>query len=211
MIPIGMGFYTIAYNTNLVTADEAPKQWKDLLDEKWNNVMAMADPQTSSAVYGFIWYIIEHQKYGWEYFDQLDALNITYIGSHGTIAEMVNIGERSVAVLTMANVIKCVNEGNPVGHNVPLDGSPTELVSGAICAGTPNQEAAELFMNYLVTVEGQELVNSYLGYIPVRNDMDFSFPDGSTLEGLDLYSRDVQWINENKEDIIDRFSVLFAN
>ena len=211
VLPVGMGFYTIAYNTDLVSESDAPTCWEDLLDEKWNNLMIMADPQSSSAVYGFIWYIVAYEGLGWEYFDKLDALNINYQGSHGTIAEMLNIGERAVAVLPMANVIKCINEGNPVSYNVPTDGSPTELTAAVLTKDSPNQEAAELFLNFLISVEGQELVTEHLGYIPVRSDMDFTLPDGTTLEGLDLHSRDVAWINEHREEIIDYFSALYAN
>ena len=41
---VGVG---IAYNNATVTAEEAPKTWNDLLDEKWKGQIVMSDPGTA--------------------------------------------------------------------------------------------------------------------------------------------------------------------
>ena len=62
----------IAYNPNLVTADEAPKSWKDLLDPKWKDVINIK--VSTSGLQHVTWYMIR-QIHGDEYWKKFGELN----------------------------------------------------------------------------------------------------------------------------------------
>lgn len=210
-IPVGTGFYVILYNTNLVSEAEAPKSWADLLNEKWTNKIILADPKSSSSVYSFIWYISQYLKgepYGWEYFEKLQTLKPSYAPSHGNIGEVVALGERSIGVQVMATVRSSMAKGDPVSWIFPSDGIPSELTVAVIRKNTPNRRAAEIFIDFLLSREGQQLVADHLGFIPVRKDLDFSFVNGAKLSNIELIKRDVNWIADNKEDVVERFRVI---
>ena len=207
-IPVGTGFYVIIYNTNLVSHEEAPKAWHQIIDDRWMNQVAIADPRSSGSVWGFFWHILDFHgspPYGWQFFEQLQELNPNYIPSHGTIGELVALGERTIGVQVMATAQSSIARGDPINFIFPYDGMPSELNVALLREGTPNQRAAELFINYILSQEGQQLVSDHLGYIPVRYDMDFTFVDGSTLADIELISRDVYWIASNREYVLDRF------
>ena len=69
--------YGIAYNTNLVSAEEAPTSWADLLDEKWRNQIAIPHPGFSGSA--GLWVLAMVDAYGWDYLEDLNALD-TQIG-----------------------------------------------------------------------------------------------------------------------------------
>ena len=210
-IPVGVGFYVIVHNTNHVSSAEAPRAWADLLNPRWMNRIAIADPRSSASIYGFIWYITQYlqgRPYGWDYFTNLQALNPNYVASHGTIGELVAMGERPIGVQVMATAQSSMARGDPVNTIFPSDGMPSELIVATVRRNTPNQRAAELFVNFLLSREGQQYVSNNLGFVPVRNDIDFVFANGVRLADANLVSRDVYWIADNRESIIERFRRL---
>jgi len=73
----------IAYNPNLVPADQAPKSWKDLLDPQWKDVINVK--VSNSGLQHVAWYMIR-QIYGdayWKKFGEL--LASTPVGNNGGI------------------------------------------------------------------------------------------------------------------------------
>lgn len=212
MTPVGTGFYVIIYNTNLVSEEEAPKSFKDLMDPKWENAIAMADPTSSSSVYTLIWMMtqyLDQETYGWHFFETLEDLNVNYVASHGTIGELVAMGERKVGIQVMATAGTSLKKGDPIAIVYPEEGMPSEVNVAAIRKGTPNQEAAELFVDFLLSEEGQKMVAENLGWIPVRTDLtDYALADGTPLSEIKLISRDVTWVTEQKSEVLDKFAEI---
>lgn len=212
MTPVGTGFYVIIYNTNLVDAKDAPKSFRDLTDPKWENAVAMADPTSSSSIYTLIWMMTQHldpEIYGWNFFKRLQELNVNYVASHGTIGELVSLGERKVGIQVMATAGTSLKKGDPIAIVYPEEGMPSEVNVAAIRKDTPNQEAAGLFVNFLLSEEGQKQVAENLGWIPVRTDLkDYALADGTALSQIKLISRDVTWVTENKSEVLERFAEI---
>lgn len=212
MTPVGTGFYVIIYNTNEVAAEEAPESFADLMDDKWENAIAMADPTSSSSIYTLIWMMtqyLDQETYGWNFFERLEELNVNYVASHGTIGELVAMGERKVGIQVMATASTSLRKGDPIAIVYPEEGMPSEVNVAAIRKDTPNQEAAELFVNFLLSEEGQKLVAENLGWIPVRTDLtDYALADGTLLSEIELISRDVTWVTDNKDLILEKFEEI---
>ena len=59
----------IAYNTNLVKKEDAPKSFKDLLDPKWAGKMVKAHPAYSGTIMNATFQIA--RDLGWDYFEKL--------------------------------------------------------------------------------------------------------------------------------------------
>lgn len=212
MTPVGTGFYVIIYNTNLVSAQEAPKSFKDLMDSKWENAITLADPTSSSSVYTLIWMMTQYldsETYGWNFFEKMQELNANYVASHGTIGELVSMGERKVGIQVMATAGTSLKKGDPIAIVYPEEGMPSEVNVAAIRKGTPNQEAAGLFVDFLLSEEGQKMVAENLGWIPVRTDLtDYALADGTPLSEIRLISRDVTWVTEKKAEVLDKFAEI---
>jgi iron(III) transport system substrate-binding protein len=86
----------IAYNTQKVTAAEAPKTWKDLLDPKWKGKLVTAHPGYSGVISTHVLALVH--LYGWEYFQQLAKNSVMLVQSAVDPSGVVASGERPVAV-----------------------------------------------------------------------------------------------------------------
>src|SRR5690625_7438153 len=63
-----------AYNTELVSEDEAPKNWEDLLDPKWEGKIQFPNPAASGTSTLMLFsYMMQHgEEERWEYFQKLN-------------------------------------------------------------------------------------------------------------------------------------------
>jgi iron(III) transport system substrate-binding protein len=86
----------MAYNSDLVKGDEAPKNWTDLVDPKWKNQVAVCHPGFSGSGGG--WAVTMEKLYGWGFFEKLKA-NAPMVTR--SIVDTVNVmatGERKVGI-----------------------------------------------------------------------------------------------------------------
>ena len=55
----------IAYNTQVVTREQAPKDWDEVLDPKWKGRLAVQDPipsGTGNGVFRWLWHVLGPEK-----------------------------------------------------------------------------------------------------------------------------------------------------
>lgn len=80
----------MAYNTQNVTEEEAPKHWKDLLNETFRDQIIMTDPTESGTTAYLVGALVNNEAYGWEFFEQLAAMGTELdsgtSGTHNNVA-----------------------------------------------------------------------------------------------------------------------------
>lgn len=214
-VPACVNIYLIQYNTNSISADEAPTTWTGLLDPRWKDQIAIADPASSQSIHSFLWFISEHLAgeggdYGWTYFEKLAANAPRLERSHGTIRDMTASGERPIAVQLLANAQTSANRGDPTSLVWPSEGSPGEISSFAMFEAAANKPAAQAWLDYLVSPEAQALMPNALGCAPVRNDVDYTFPDGTAVGDVKLVPVDAEFIAAERESQIAKFNEAFG-
>lgn len=99
-VGIEMFVLGFSYNTDLVTEEEAPKNWGDLLDPKWEGKIQFPNPAASgTSTLMVLSYMMENgEEEGWEYFQKLtdQANSIPDSGSAPTKA--VAMGEAHIGI-----------------------------------------------------------------------------------------------------------------
>jgi len=198
----------IAYNTKVVTAAEAPKTWKDLLDPKWKGRLVTAHPGYSGVIATHV--LALAQLHGWDYWKQLAQNRVMLVQSAVDPAGVVASGERPVAVdggdYTFYQTRK---KGNPVEIVYPKEGVPLVVSPTAIAAWAPHPNAAKLFTDFTFSRELQQVLADseglYTGHPEVR------YPaDKPRLSDLKLLQIDPEELQKRNEEIKKRFVEFFG-
>src|SRR5215472_8062733 len=86
----------IAYNTNLVKAEEAPKSFADLLDPKWVGKLVKSHPGYSGSTMTATYQM--QRDLGWDYFEKLAKQKVLQVQSAGDPPRKLALGERAAQV-----------------------------------------------------------------------------------------------------------------
>src|SRR5216684_3692263 len=147
----------IAYNTNLVKAEEAPKSFADLLDPKWMGKIVKGHPGYSGGIMTATYEM--SRDLGWEYFEKLAKQKIMQVQSSTDPPKKLALGERAVMVDgNEYNALILKEEGKPVEVVYPAEGTPMAVGPNGIFKNAPNPNAARLFQSFCFTAECQQLV-----------------------------------------------------
>lgn len=199
---VGVG---IAYNTTLVSADEAPKSWSDLLDPKWNDQIVMSDPGTAGTTKYWMNAMMCSDKYGTEYMQSLKD-NGCYLES-GTTAthNQLAAGAYQVGVCLDYVSANLIAEGSPIAFLYPEDtvsiASPVGLV-----ADCNNEENGKLLIDFMLSKEGQEILVAN-NLVSVRTDVEQSV-DLTTIPSY--LECDMAKLAENSDANLDAFNKIFG-
>ena len=197
----------IAYNTNLVKKEEAPKSFADLLDPKWTGKIVKAHPSYSGTIMNATFQIA--RDLGWGYLEKLAKQKIMQVQSATDTPKKISLGERAV----MADgagylVIRYKEQGQPVDIVYPQEGCPLATGPSAIFKAAPNPNAARLFQNWMHSREAQQfLVDWARQFSPHRQTVEK--PGIRPLKDIKLMKEDPAGVEKSADDIKKRYSQIF--
>jgi len=159
----------IAYNTNLVKPEEAPKSFADLLDPKWKGKIVKAHPGYSGTIMTATYQM--QRDLGWSYFEQLAKQNIMQVQSSADPPKKLDLGERAVmADGNEYNIFELKERGRPVEPVYATEGSPLIIGPNGVFKSSPNPNAAKLFQAFCLGREAQQLIIDAGGLRSVHPD-----------------------------------------
>jgi len=172
----------IVYNTEAVSAAEAPRDWDDVLDPKWHDKILIRNPNPSDtmrAIFGaMIW---RSQKdtgspdQGYEWLRKLDANVHEYTADGTLLMQKLARREGLISLWDMPDVRLFKEQRDfPVNYNLPSSGTPVVTDGIAIIRGGPNEAEARRFYEFVTTPESLQYAAQKYYRIPVRNDLDRS-------------------------------------
>ena len=153
----------IMYNTELVSADQAPQSIFDLTDPKWQGQIAAAG-STNGSMQAQI--AAMRQLNGEQATEQwlrgLLANQVTFFGGHTDVRKAVGAGEFKLGLVNHYYFFLQQAEGSPVGIVYPDQqedqiGLISNATAAAVVHGAPNAAAAQAFLDFLVSPDGQKL------------------------------------------------------
>jgi iron(III) transport system substrate-binding protein len=198
----------IAYNTKAVSAAEAPKTWKDLLDPRWKGKMVTAHPGYSGVIATHVLALVN--QYGWDYFKQLAQNRLMLVQSAVDPSGVVASGERAVAVnggeYTFYQTKK---KGNPIEIVYPKEGVPLVVSPTAIMSFAPHPNAAKLFTDFTFSREVQQVMADSEGLYTGHPEVKYP-ADKPKLSELKLLSVDPEELEKRSEEIKKRFVEFFG-
>src|SRR6476619_1104253 len=146
----------IAYNTNLVKKEDAPKSFADLLDPKWKGKIVKAHPGYSGTILTTT-YALAHAL-GWSFYEKLAEQRVMQVQSAGDPPKKLGLGERAVQADGVDAILdQLKDQGAPVEFVYAAEGTPLITTPGGVFQSAPNPNAARLFYAFLCTPGGQQI------------------------------------------------------
>ena len=198
---------SIAYNTNLVKPDDAPKSFADLLDPKWAGKMVKGHPAYSGTIMTTTFQLV--RELGWDYFEKLSKQRVMQVQSSTDPPKKLALGERAImADGNEYNVVLLKEAGQPVEPLYPTEGTPTISGPTAIFATAPHPNAAKLFQAWLHTRETQQFFCDYTAQYSAHAQVQ-SKPGRRKLSDIKLMKEDAAGVEAMTEEIKTRYAKLF--
>ena len=162
---IGLGF-----NTKLLTRDQAPKTYKDLLNPKWKKMMAMVGSNTGM---DFVEALLH--AHGEDFLKELAKQEIDVHSVSGrALSEMVINGEYSLSpTIYDSHVFEAKKKGAPIDW-IPLEPVFVHLGQVVLPKHSAHPHAALLFIDFDLSKEAADIYKAS-GYNSLRKDVPALF------------------------------------
>jgi iron(III) transport system substrate-binding protein len=156
-VPTRLTLYVLVYNTKLVAPGDVPNSYEDLLQSKWSGKVGLeaADVAWFAAVAKAM-----GEEKGIAYFRRFAQTRPSLRSGHTLMAELVAAGEMAMAVdAHVQGVARLKEKGAPVEWKAlqPAFGQPSSV---GVAKRAPHPNAAQLFAEFILSREGQEIIKS---------------------------------------------------
>ena len=196
------------YNKTLIDEADVPTTWEGLCNEALKGKIAYANPAKSGSAYTQLCTMLFSQAdldAGWALVDKfIDNLDGKLQDGSSACHKLVASGEYVLGVTLEKSAVLYAD--NPdIGFIYPEKNSavPDGI---SLVKNCPNQENAELFINYMLSLEVQQDQNVSWKRRPVRSDLT---PEGlCELSTLDLGNYDFAYAATNKEAVVEKWNDL---
>jgi iron(III) transport system substrate-binding protein len=183
-MPDRMNYFVVGYNTQKVKRSEIPPTYEGFLDPRWKGRIGIEATDVEwMATLVKTW----GNDKGLEYFRKLASMKPDMRKGHILLAELVAAGEVPVG-LTMynSNIESLKRKGAPIDF-VPVQPVAARPQGIGVAKAAPHPHAALLFIDFVLSPEGQKLFES-LGRVPASrkvrsalNDFPFTLIDPATV------------------------------
>jgi iron(III) transport system substrate-binding protein len=215
-VGIYSGALGFGFNTELIKKKglAEPKCWADLLDPKLKDEVQVADPNSSGTSYTMLATLVQlmGEEKCFEYLKALHKNINQYTKSGAAPARATGLGETTVGIAFLHDVVIVVVDKAPVKAVAPCEGTGFEIGSMSIVKGARNLDNAKKWYDWALTPQAQEIAVQGKSYqipsakgakIPLEAPrlteiklIDFDFAKyGSSAERRRLLSK---WDNEVK-------------
>jgi iron(III) transport system substrate-binding protein len=159
----------IAYNPKVVPPDQAPKGWLDVLDPKWTNAVSVK--VSNSGLQHETWYELR-KLYGDEYWEKFAKLKPRAFDSYvQQYDRAVNGQDKIIDTAQYSGYLQFTAKGAPIAFVYPEAGLPAGPEVWGVVADAPHPAAAQLFMDWLLSVPGQKAYGNALFLNSAREDV----------------------------------------
>jgi iron(III) transport system substrate-binding protein len=177
----------LAFNTNLVSQDEAPRSYQDLLQPKWKGKISLGSDE-------YAWFSVMLDGMGkakaLAYMKALARQQLHIPGSSSIMRlQLMLAGESAIAIAARGRrVVEYKEKGAPVDYRL-LDPYPAEPNGLALMRQTAHPYASILFIDWILSDEGQTVLAQQIPRMTLRRGIK-QIP-----RHQDLYKKDFVFVN----------------
>jgi len=214
-----LGYYilpiVLIYNTKIVSPEEVPKSWEDVLDPKWKGKLAFADPNNSGSAFMALSFLLNLNqsdtliksdntgfKNNWNNAEMLirniDGKNLA---KSSEVYEGVAKGDFAIGISMEEAAIAYLNKGEDLGIVYLKEGTPILTDSIALMKDAKNKDNAKLFIDFVLSKKVQKYMVDHFYLRSIRNDVDI--PMGlNPLEQINIFDASTLGTYINKIEVL---------
>jgi iron(III) transport system substrate-binding protein len=170
----GLSNVIIMLNTRKVDEANVPQSWWDLAKPYWKDKLTIDNLEVSGTGYNWLIALVDNESIGWNFIEALGKNRPGLERGHAGMAQKVAAGEYAGAAEMADFHLKNIRDAAtsvPVRGVWPKEGVPSEPWTTAILKRAPHPNAARLFLDYLLSQEGQTLYVQTMGWTSARSDV----------------------------------------
>ena len=196
----------LVYNSGEVAAADAPRDWGDLLDQRWKKKILIRYPIASGTMRAIFGMILSRSitetgspERGFQWLLRLDAQTKEYVMNASILVEKVARREGLVTVWDLPDVLLEMQRSKDLAYVFPSSGTPVIDDAVGLVRGAKHPGEARALIEWIGSPEAQLLAARSAYRLPARTDL----PAGD----LPDWARDVE--NKMKPakmdwDLLDR-------
>ena len=184
---VSLQIQALTYNTKKIKPPDLPKSWEEVANPKYKGMVALDDPMRAGPLSSMLAGLKEQWKDDTRFNNfvkGLKALNVPVHKSTSAMFRLVIAGEYAICMPALLHdVMEEKEKGTPIDYikTVPPVVFPRQA---GIYVKAPDPNAAKLFAEWLISVEGQKVIDS-VGRESSRRDFEsktsiqHAFPKGT--------------------------------
>lgn len=174
VVPFDTGYVTIIYDSEALSAEELPQSLEDLTDPRFAKKLIAIDARTSSVGHAFLmWVIAEYGDPGYiDYLERLAPNLLTTTSGWSAAYGHYEAGEAPMMISYSTDTAYGVMYGGSDRSQVltPQGQAYRQIEAMGIVRGTDVPELAHKFLDYMLSVEVQQLIPTSNWMFPVNAD-----------------------------------------
>ena len=191
----------ILYNSSAISAEDAPRDFEDLLDPRWSGKILIRDPLASGTMRTAFGLIMARsvaetggEEAGLEWLRRLDAQTSDYVVNPALLFEKIIRQEGLLTIWELTDALLLERRNAPIGYRFPESGTPVIDDSIGLIAGAPHPEAAKDFIEWIGGDEALALVAREVFRLPARDDLPAgTLPKWAEEALAEIQPADVDW------------------
>lgn len=198
------------YNTEMMTEEEAPKDWADLADPKYKDLIVSRDTVSSSIRSTLMSLIYQYEKEekiddAWNYLKALDSNIKGYYSSQTLQFQAVGRKEAAISFAVQSAIIDGIEKNNmPLKIIDAKSGSPVITDGVAAIKNSPHPNAAKEFVEFVGSSDMQAKIANEFNRIPTLKAAIEKSPEWMKEE---YKAMNVDWsvISKNQDTWLQKF------
>ena len=153
--------------------DPKPVDWADLADPAYAGAVALPDPGFAGSAFAALGYFASQDDLGMGFYQALKDNGAVQVSSPVDVMTGVAEGTYKAGISLDKIVRDAMADGSPIEMVWPESGAIAVYSPAAVMATSDDAAAAQAFVEFLVSTEGQEAIAAD-GWQPVRADVEWS-------------------------------------
>jgi len=167
---------SIVYNKRLLKGDEIPKSHADLVkllaNPKLKGKLVTYDPERSGVGFSYLTQDLKHNKGFWEMAKAMGTSGVKVYTSTGAMMEKISSGEALMGYNIIGSYAFLKSKKDPsIGYVYPSDYTVVMSRVIFISKHAKHPNAAKLWLDYLLSARGQQIVSDKADLFAIRSDI----------------------------------------